>query len=87
MSFEQNKASKSKNQFSARILSKKTDAMVGWFHTTDDTARKLFGVNSVQEITYAEAVAKLPLILDNERTYVAITDMTAEIEVVAADEF
>jgi len=45
-------------------------------------ARRVFGVSNVTEITYAAAAEKLPLILDNERTSVRVTDMTAAIDVV-----
>ena len=86
MAFEQ-KTTQSKNQFAARIMSRKTDNMVCWAHVTDDTARKLFGVKSVAEIPYAAAAETLPQILDNERTYVVITDMTADLQVISPEEF
>jgi len=86
MAFDQN-TKKSKNQFSARIVSKKTDEMAGWFHMTDNMARKVFGVTSVTEVTYAAAAEKLPQILDNERTSVIITDMTGEIVTVDVADF
>jgi len=87
MAFNNHSSTKSKNQFAARIVSNKTQAMVCWAHVTDDLARKVFGVSNVSEITYAAAAEKLPLILDNDRTSVVITDMTAAIEVVAATDF
>lgn len=82
MGFNTSSTQKSKNQFSARIVSNKTESMVCWAHLTDDMARRVFGVSNVTEITYAAAAEKLPLILDNERTSVRVTDMTAAIDVV-----
>ena len=86
MAFEQNKSLKSKNQFAARIMTNKGN-MVCWAHVTDDTARKLFGVKSVADITYAEAAEKLPQILDTDRTHVVITDMTADLEPLDVQDF
>jgi len=86
MAFEQNKT-KSKNQFAARIISNKTQDMAGWFHMTDNMARKVFGVSNVSEVTYAAAAEKLPQILDNERTSVAVSDMTADLIAIDVKDF
>jgi len=87
MAFNKQQSQKSKNQFAARIMTKKNDNMVCWAHLTDDMARRVFGVSNVTEITYAAAAEKLPQLLDNERTYVAISDMTAAVEVVDINDF
>jgi len=87
MAFDRNGTTKSKNQFAARILSRKTDSMVCWAHVTDDVARRLFGVMNVAEIPYAAAAEKLPVLLDNERTYIVVTDMTASLEPVSVEEY
>ena len=73
---------KSKNQFTARVISKKTGAMLGWFHPVDELARKLIGVSTVSEITPIQALSKLPQFFDNDLVELAITDLTADQEVV-----
>lgn len=87
MAFNQNSSTRSKNQFAARMVSNKTNATVNWVHLTDDFARKVCGVNSVAEITPSQALEFLPSLLDNDRVSVVITDMTAEREIIPADEF
>ncbi len=86
MAFEQNKT-KSKNQFAARIISNKTQDMAGWFHMTDNMARKVFGVSNVTEVTFAAAEEKLPQILNNERTSVVVSDMNADLTPVDVADF
>ena len=87
MAFGQNKVTRSKNQFAARMVSAKTGATIGWFHPTDDFARKVCGVQNVTDITAEMATAKLPALLDNGRSVVSITDMTAPLEVVAVEAY
>lgn len=86
MAFDQNKTQKSKNQFSARIMTNNGN-MVCWAHLADDMARKVFGVSTVAEIPYAAAAEKLPELLDNERTHVIVKDMFAELTPVAITDY
>lgn len=82
MAFEQN-ATKNKNQFAARIVSEKTGRTIGWFHPVDEFARNVCGVNNVTEMSYSQAVDTLtPLIAG-----IAITDLTAEREMIAATDY
>ena len=92
MAFEKSTSARSKNQFAARIVSNKVQEngnrnMICWAHVTDDTARKVFGVSSVAEITYAAAAEKLPMLLDNDRTSVVVSDMFADLTPVAIDDY
>ena len=81
---DNNSRAKSKNQFAARIVSNKVQPdgsqnMICWVHLTDGTARKVFGVSNVTEITYAAAAEKLPALMNNDRTSVIVTDVNAEL--------
>jgi len=92
MAFDKNTSSKSKNQFAARIVSNKVQEnghrnMICWAPITDETARKVFGVANVSEITYAAAAEKLPMLLDNERTSVMVTDTFAALDPVSVDDY
>jgi len=92
MAFEKSSSTKSKNQFSARIVSNKVQEnghrnMICWAHVTDDMARRVFGVTNVSEITYAAAAEKLPMFLDNDRTSVMVTDTFAEIAQISVDDY
>ena len=87
MAFNQPTTSKSRNQFTARMVSNKTGATVNWVNLTDDFARRVCGANSVADITPDKALEFLPSMLDNDRVSVVITDLTAEREVISADEF
>jgi len=88
MAFNQGTSSiKSKNQFSARMVSNKTQAMINWVHITDDFARRVCGVSNASEVTAAMATDKLPPLLNSDRVSVVITDMTAELEPIPVDEY
>lgn len=83
-----NKAtSKPKNQFSARLVSNKTNATVSFVNITDDFSRKIFGVANATEVTAEQAEEILPGLLGNERIACIITDTTSEIQTVPLDEY
>ena len=84
--FNANK-SKNKNQFAARLVSKKTGAMVSWVHITDEFSRKVFGVANVAEVTAVQAIATLPSLLENTFVECAITDLTAQLDPVSATDY
>ena len=82
-----NKAqTKSRNQFSARMVSNNTNATVSFINVTEDFSRKLCGCN-VEDMTYAQAEELLPAVFNNDRYTCVITDLTAERETIALDEF
>ena len=88
MAFNPNTQTKSKHQFAARIVSNKEhNRMVGWLNITDEMARSVFRVQSVHEITFAAAAEKLPMLLDNERTHVIVTDINASVDAVDINDF
>ena len=87
MAFESNKSKQSKNMFTARLVSLKTGAMVSWVHITDDFSRKVFGVMKASEVTAEQAEEVLPSLLGNDYVEVKVTDMTADLEPIAATEF
>ena len=84
---EFNAKSKNKNQFAARLVSKKTGAMVSWVHITDEFSRKVFGASSASEVTAVQAIATLPSLFENTYVECAITDLTAQIEPVNATDY
>ena len=85
-SFKDN-AQRSKNQFAARTVSRKTGAMIGWVHITDEFSRKVMGAPKASEVTYERALSMLPQFYENDLVELAITDMSAEAEVVEATEY
>lgn len=89
MAFDKQKSAsaKNKNMFTARLVSVKTGAMVSWVHITDDFARKVFGVMNASEVTAQQAEETLPSLLGNEFVAVKVTDLTAELDPIAATEF
>lgn len=83
-----NKAtSKPRNQFSARLVSNRTNATVSFVNITDDFARKIFGAANATEVTAEQAEEVLPGLLGNERVACLITDTTADIQTVPLDEY
>ena len=87
MAFDKKTSAASKNMFTARLVSVKTGAMVSWVHITDDFSRKVFGVMKASEVTAEQAEETLPSLLGNDYVAVKITDMTADLEPIAATEF
>ena len=88
MAFNENPAiTRNKNQFVARMVSKKTGAMVNWVHITDDFARKVFGANIASEVTSKQAEETLPLLLNNDYVECVITDLTLERDPIKPTEF
>lgn len=87
MAFNTNKTDKNKNQFTARLMSRKAEAMLTWINIPDALARNVFGVRTIEEITFKQAKDKLPGIFDNERSYVVVSDPSAEIEIVDTKEY
>lgn len=81
------KSKQSKNMFTARLVSKKTGSMFAWLHITDDMARRVFGVMKPTEVTAEQAEAVLPTIFNSDTVEVKITDLTADLEPVAAEDF
>ena len=79
--------SKSRNQFIARTVSRKTGRMIAWVHPVDDFVRSVVGVASVEEMTAQQAQAILPRFYENDLVELVITDLTAEREVIAPEEF
>lgn len=69
---------KSKNQFTARLVSAKTGAMISWAHITDDFARKVFGAENVAAVTPMQAETVLPTLLSNEMVTCVVTDIITE---------
>lgn len=78
--------SKNKNQFVARLVSKKTGKTASWVNLTDEFSRSVFG-KELQDVTAQEAEEVLPKLFDNNYLEVAITDLTAEVEKVDPTEF
>ena len=81
------KAEKSKNQFTARQVSKKTGRMISWIHITDDFARSVVGVASVEDVTPQQAIDILPRYYDSPLAECVITDLTTERPVISPEEF
>lgn len=76
-----------KNLFTARVVSKKTGAMVSWIHITDDFARKVFGCLTASEVTAEQAATALPALMDNDMVEIKITDLVADVAQVAATDY
>jgi hypothetical protein len=81
------KQEKSKNQFTARQVSKKSGRMISWIHITDDFARTVCGVASVEDVTPQQAMDILPRYYDSPLAECVITDLTTERPVVAPEDF
>ena len=79
--------SKSKNQFTARTVSRKTGRMIAWVHPVDDFARAVAGVASIEEMTAQQAQDLLPRYYENDLVELIVTDLTSEREVVAPEDF
>jgi hypothetical protein len=82
-----NTQQKSKNQFSARMVTKVNGNMVNWVHPTDDFARKVCGVKSVTDIPFAVAAEKLPYFLDSDKVICIVTEITDDFEAIAIEEY
>ena len=87
MAFNKDSKTKSKMQFTARLVSKKTGAMVSWLNLTDDFARKVFGVQRVDELTAEQVESTLPALLDNAFVEVAVTDLMESHDPIDAVDF
>ena len=81
------KAKKTKNQFSARMVSRLTKATVCWTPITDDFAHKVFGAADATDVTAEQAEAVLPGLLNNDMVMCVISDHSKEREVIAVDQF
>jgi len=71
--------SKNRNQFVAQMVSTTTGDQAGFFNMSDVMARKSFGVRSVADVTYEQALEKLPLILNSHYLEVVVTNPEAEL--------
>lgn len=86
MAFNQTQT-KPRNQFVARMVSNKLGTAVNFVNLTDEFVRKAFGVATVTDVTAEQAVKVLPVLLNNDRVSVVITDTTAELQTVALEDF
>lgn len=86
MAFNKTQSTKSRNQFSARLVSNNTNATVSFINITEDFSRKVCGC-SVEDMTFAQAEQLLPQIFDNDRYTCVITDLTAEREIIPLADF
>ena len=88
MAFEKtSKSSESKNQFTAMLHSVKTDKGITFVNLTPEFVRAVFGVRSLEEVTAEEAQEKLPTLLDSDKVYVKIYDLTTEKPVVDVTDY
>jgi len=86
MGFETNKSSANKNQFVARLVSKKTGKTASWINLTDEFSRTVFGTE-LKDVTAEIAEPKLVAVFSNQFLDVIVKDLTAEIVTVEATEF
>ena len=68
------------------MVSNKTNATVSFINVTEDFSRKLCGCN-LEEMTFAQAERLLPSVFDNENYTCVITDLTADRETIALEDF
>ena len=76
----------SKNQFVARLISKKTAKTASWVNLTDEFARNIFGCE-VKDITATMALDILPNMFNSPYLEIAVTDLTTELTVVSPEEY
>jgi hypothetical protein len=87
MAFNENTAVKrNKNQYVARLVSKKSGKTVSWINVTPEFSRSVFG-EEPQNVTAQQALDVLPKVLTNDFVEVSVTDITAEQPTVEATEF
>lgn len=86
VSFEQ-ASDKAQNQFVARLVSKKSGKTVAFINIVDQFARDVFGTKDIETITADEVVEKLVPLIDKGLLEVAVTDVTAELEVVDSTDY
>jgi hypothetical protein len=87
MAFNKSTSNQSKNQFVARLVSKKTGSTISWVNLTDEFARRVFAVAKVSEVTAEMAEDTLPMLLENDYVEVKIADLTLELEAISAKDF
>ena len=86
MAFEPKNNTKNKNQFVARLVSRKTARTVSWINLTDEFSRSVLGVE-LKLVTAEKAQEVLPRLFGNDFLEVVITDLTKELEIVEPSEF
>jgi hypothetical protein len=85
MAFAKNNSSvsKNKNQFVVQVVSRKTGKQAGFFNMSDVMAREAFGVRTVADVTFAQALAVIPNAFGNELFEYLVTN--PEVELVTRD--
>ena len=68
------------------MVSNNTNATVSFINVTEDFSRKLCGF-SLEEMTFAQAEELLPAVFNNDKYSCVITDLTAERETIALEDF
>ena len=84
---KETKTTDSKNQFTAMLHSVKTDKGITFINLTPEFVKSVFGVRTLEEVTAEQAENTLPGLMDNEKVYVKIYDLTAERPIVDASEY
>ena len=78
---------KAQNQFVARLVSKKSGKTVAFVNIVDQFARDVFGTKDIETITADEVTDILKPLVDKGLLELAVTDVTAELEVVDATDY
>ena len=86
MAFNNSTQAKNKNQFVARLISRKSGKTASWINVTDEFSKTVFGAE-LRDVTAEDALVKLPALFNNQYLEVAITDLTAELTVVEVTEY
>ena len=86
MAFDQKITGRSKNQFVASIVSRKTGHHIAFVNPTDTFSRQVLG-DDIQNVTAAVAHEKLSVLLNNDYVELRVTDTTAPIEAIEATDF